>query len=226
MTSTILATFDNQESANAAVRDLKEAGFDSSDIGVAVYDTEQAVYLDDLDGAEGTGVGALAGSIFGAVVGLATITVPGIGPIIAAGPLAAAIGALAGAGVGALSGAATGGIVASLVNLGVPESDAHSYAESLRRGAVLVSVNVYEVDAERAVHILQNHHPFDIDRRVAEWRNEGWSGFDPKAEPYAREEHPEVEYDLDDDDEYEDDDFTEKNKNGDTTTRIHQYPNP
>lgn len=187
MTSTILATFSDAQTANNAIRDLTEAGFNRSDIGLAVYDAEHGVYSDDVSGSDGAGVGAVAGSIFGAVVGLAAITIPGIGPIIAAGPLAAAMGALAGAGIGAASGAMTGGIVASLVDLGIPEEDAHTYAESLRRGSALVSVNAYDVDADRAVHILQSHNPIDLDRQVAQWREEGWTGFDP-AVPFATSE--------------------------------------
>lgn len=191
MTSTVLATFDNLEDAHEAIHDLTEAGFNRSDIGLAMYDPDNK-YSDfddeDISGAEGAGIGAVAGGIFGAVIGLAAITIPGVGPVVAAGPLAAAIGALTGAGVGAASGAVTGGITGSLVKLGVPEEDTHYYAESLRQGSALVSVTAHEFDADRAMQILRDHRPVDIDKRVAQWRARGWDGYDPKVDPFTAEE--------------------------------------
>jgi uncharacterized membrane protein len=224
MTSTILATFADSQTANNAIKDLTDAGFNRSDIGLAVYDAEHGVYTDDVSGADGAGVGAVAGSIFGAVVGLAAITIPGVGPVIAAGPLAAAMGALAGAGIGAASGAMTGGIVASLMDLGIPEEDAHTYAESLKRGSALVSVNAYDVDADRAVHILQTHNPIDIDRQVAKWREEGWSGFDPKVPPYNDDKAAQIAYGHDPDDAmYPADDPNQVEKD---IRHVRRYPMP
>lgn len=200
MTSTILATFDNADDAHDAIRDLTEAGFKRADIGLAMYDADKkhTHTLEDVSGGEGAGIGAVAGGIFGAVVGLAAITIPGVGPVIAAGPLAAAVGALTGAGVGAASGAVTGGITGSLVKLGVPEDETHYYAESLRQGAALVSVTAHEFDADRASHILKNHHPIDIDKRVAQWRARGWKGYDPMVSPFTAEDRTFLESQRDD----------------------------
>ncbi len=200
MTSTILATFDNADDAHDAIRDLTEAGFKRADIGLAMYDADKkySQYADDVTGGEGAGIGAVAGGIFGAVVGLAAITIPGIGPVIAAGPLAAAVGALTGAGIGAASGVVTGGITGSLVKLGVPEDDTHYYAESLRQGAALVSVTAHEVDADRASYILREHHPIDIDKRVAQWRARGWDSYDPMVSPFTAEDRTALEAQRDD----------------------------
>ena len=204
MTSTILATSDTVEHANNAIRDLTEAGYNRSDIGLALHDPENrySPYLEEaVTGSEGAGFGAIIGSLFGAVVGLAAITVPGVGPIIAAGPLGAAIGALAGAGIGAAGGAVTGGITASLVKLGIDEEDAHYYAESLRQGAALVSVTAHEVDADRALRILRSHNPIDIDKRVAQWRARGWDQYDPMVDPFTAEQRAEMEREREFDDE-------------------------
>jgi uncharacterized membrane protein len=62
-------------------------------------------------------------------LGLGALAIPGIGPIVAMGPL---LGGLIGAGVGAV----TGGITAALIDLGVPEDDIDAYAEATRRGYV------------------------------------------------------------------------------------------
>lgn len=193
MADTILASFSTIEKAQAAMNDLKNAGFAASDIGLATYKDDQVDVKDaslyDVEAGEGAGFGATVGSVVGAVAGLAAITIPGIGPVIAAGPLAAVLGAITGAGVGAVTGAVTGGITASLVDFGVPEEDAHYYAESLRRGGALVSVNVVtEADASRATQVLQNHAPLDIDSNVAKWRESGWKGFDPAVAPLTAEE--------------------------------------
>jgi hypothetical protein len=213
MTSTILATYDSVEDANDAINELVEAGFDRSDIGLAVYDRDDAYaqYVGDgkdVSASEGTGFGGTVGLLVGAVVGLGAITIPGVGPIIAAGPLAAALGAATGGAIGAAAGAATGNITASLINLGVPEEEVEYYAESLRRGSALVSVNVFDTDADRAAHILRSFNPVDMDQRVAHWREQGWEGFDASAEPYTADDlsrferdRPTYDYDYDYDEE-------------------------
>lgn len=191
MSSTVLATFDDVEAARKAIADLTDAGFNRGDIGLAVYDQNGKYSEPDADGAS---VGGLFGAVLGAAVGLVAITIPGVGPVIAAGPLAAAFGAVTGAGVGAVAGLATGGLTDWLVGLGVPEEDAHYYAESLRRGAALVSVTAHQSDVDRAIHILQSNKPVDIDRRVTQWRNRGWNGFDPMVDPYTAEGRAEADY--------------------------------
>jgi hypothetical protein len=226
MSSTILATFDTLDAAHRAIQDLTDAGFKRSDIGLAVYDPnkEYLTVIDEVDGAEGAAFGATVGSIFGAVVGLASIIIPGIGPIVAAGPLAAALGAATGAGIGAISGGVTGGITGALVHLGVADEDVDYYAESLRRGAALVSVTVHEPDAERAIHILQSHHPIDIDRRIAQWRMRGWEGFDPMVEGYR----PEAAMDAppaeeDDWDAYAEDEYKRNTEEDDYVSGVRHY---
>jgi hypothetical protein len=70
-----------------------------------------------------------------------------------------------------------GGKIGGLMNLGVPEEEAHAYAEGLRRGATLVTATA-ETDAmaDRAAEIMRSHGAVDIDQRAANWRKEGWSG--------------------------------------------------
>ena len=191
MTSTILATFDTVDEAHRAIQDLTDSGFKRSDIGLALHDKYNAydniATDEDVSGGEGASFGATIGGVLGAVVGLGAIVIPGIGPIVAAGPLAAALGALTGAAVGATTGTVTGGITASLLDLGVPEEEAHYYAESIRRGAALVSVTAHESDRERAASILRRHNPIDVDQRVAQWKARGWEGFDPMSDPYIAE---------------------------------------
>jgi hypothetical protein len=191
MSETILAVYDTLDTAHSAVRDLTGSGFDRSDIGVAARDYNSADWADvneNVTGSEGSGFGALVGGLTGVVMGLTAITIPGIGAIIAAGPLAAALGAATGGAIGAVAGAATGGLVASLVDLGVPGEDAESYAEHVRRGGALVSVTVKdESRVGTATDILNRYHPVDIDHRATQWKAKGWSGYDKMADPYTAE---------------------------------------
>lgn len=83
--------------------------------------------------ATGTATGGVIGAVGGLLVGLGTLAIPGVGPIVAAGPLAAALG-------GAAIGAATGGLIGALVDAGVPEEYASTYATHVERGHVLLTV--------------------------------------------------------------------------------------
>jgi uncharacterized protein (TIGR02271 family) len=90
--------------------------------------------------------------------------------VLAAGPLAALI---AGAGVGA----AAGGMVSGLKRLGVEDDEAHTYAEGLKRGGTLVTVNTDNHHADLAVNVMRRLGAVEIDKRAAEWREGGWQGF-------------------------------------------------
>lgn len=160
---TILAVYDNFNTANNAIPDLVLAGFARGDIGLAASDAtgEYArIINEDLSGSEGASFGAAVGTVTGAVIGLGAIVIPGIGPIVAAGPLAATLGGVTGAAVGATAGVVTGGITASLVHIGVPHDEAEHYAESMRRGNALVTVTVTnEAEVTSAMGVLRRYNP-------------------------------------------------------------------
>jgi len=99
---------------------------DSPMAGGAGSNVQEA--MKDRTGATGTAaVGAGLGSIAGLALGLAGLAIPGVGPFLAAGPLAAALG-------GALAGGAAGGIIGGLSNIGVPEEYAREYAARIEQG--------------------------------------------------------------------------------------------
>ncbi|MBZ0296049.1 MAG: hypothetical protein K8L99_26045 [Anaerolineae bacterium] len=197
MAEVVLALFNTVREAHDAVNDLANQGFKRGDIGLAVNDPRKRYvgegryedYEDeDVDAGEGAGFGAVVGGITGLLAGLVAITIPGVGPVIAAGPLAAALGAGTGAVIGAAAGAITGGITASLVDMGVPEEEATYYTEAVRRGNALVTVTADGDDLVRAMNILRKHYPIDVEERAAQWREHGWEGYDPKADPFTSEE--------------------------------------
>jgi len=177
MTKTVIGTYSNLETATAVVNDLVNAGFHRNSISVIADDRDKkyAAYVDhdtSTDGtAAGAGIGAAIGGLGGLLLGLGALAIPGIGPVIAAGPIMAA---LAGAGVGAV----TGGIIGALVDLGIPEESAQAYAESVRRGNVLVTAQVADNRADEATRIMQRTGLIDIQREAETWRASGWKGFD------------------------------------------------
>jgi hypothetical protein len=137
---------------------------------------------DRVDDVSGAATGAVTGGVVGGAAGLAAslmgLAIPGIGPIIAAGPIVAT---LSGAGVGAVA----GGLIGGLTDMGVSKTDAEYYAESVRRGGALVTVRADDSRAERAADIMREHGAIDIERRAEQWRQRGWSGWNDRAEPYS-----------------------------------------
>jgi uncharacterized membrane protein len=192
MIKTVVGSFDSATDATNAACELRAAGFMEDDINVvanntrstgvaATARTDAATTVVD-DAARGAATGAIAGSAIGGAAGLAIsamgLAIPGIGAILAAGPIVAA---LTGAGAGVVA----GGLIGALTDLGVDDAQAEYYAEAVRRGAALVTVRVDESRADEAESILRNHGAFDIEDRVVQWKSEGWTRYDPDAEPYS-----------------------------------------
>lgn len=191
MKTTVSALFDNRADAVNAVRALTNNGFLRHDISMVASDAagEYAKYHgqvipDDMpadDTINGAASGAVVGGLGGLLVGLAALAIPGLGPIVAAGPIATAI-------AGASIGAAAGGIVGALVDLGFDEDQAGYYAEGVRRGGTLVTAHVEEAKANEAADILNAHDPVNLENRVNMWRQYGWNSYDPSADPYTVEQ--------------------------------------
>src|SRR5215207_4033826 len=106
MVKTVVGSFDSISEATAAARDLRAAGFLDSDVNVIANNTRAVAPEGKAveDTASGAATGIVAGGAIGGAAGLAAalmgLAIPGIGPILAAGPIAAA---LAGAGAGAVA---------------------------------------------------------------------------------------------------------------------------
>jgi len=206
MTTNIVALYDDMSTAQQVVRALRETGIPSADISLMALDAageygqslannasttgkKSKIKEEDGDGAgKGAGIGAALGGLGGLLVGLGALAIPGIGPVLAAGPLATAVSALVGAGIGAAAGGALGGIIGGLVDMGIPEEQAHYYAEGVRRGGVLVTARTNDADTDRAHQLMEQYNPVNIEDRAAAWRQEGWKGYDSKAQPYTADQ--------------------------------------
>lgn len=166
--------------AQDVVDDLLSMGFQRETISVVANNVSgQYASLAQAEAAGedvSTGEGAAFGAVVGGLLGLGALAIPGIGPVIAAGPLAAA---LVGAGVGAV----TGGLIAGLVDMGIPDEEAGYYAEAVRRGGTLVVVNTTEDWVNKVVDVMEAHDPIDVEEQATEWRAAGWTGFDAQGAP-------------------------------------------
>jgi len=189
MDKTVVGLFDTTDAAQRAVSEIIDLGIARDDVSLVARHADNAQAVGDTaDGAAaGAGVGAATGGVLGLLVGLGALAIPGIGPIIAAGPLAAAIGtaaaAVTGTAIGAVGGAAVGGLLGALVDAGVPEEHANLYSEGVRRGGTLLVVHAPETSADRVQSIMTRNGAVDVNKRGENWRREGWSRFDPNADP-------------------------------------------
>jgi hypothetical protein len=182
---TIAGLFDHRDDAMAAITDLLDRGVPRADISILANNAGDW-YAEDSEseaGAEtGAGLGAIAGGASGLLAGLGFLTLPGIGPIVGAGWL---MTTAAGAATGAILGGAAGGLVAWITGHGVSERDAHVFAEGLRRGGTLVTVQVAD-DLVIAAEAIFLKHSVDVAARRDALAKEGWARFDDHAPPYDK----------------------------------------
>ena len=185
MTTYIVGLFSNRRDAEQAVSLLKERGFEETDISVMMreqHHEEQPVASvaggDDVV-TQGVILGTAGGMGLGFGAGLAasfaSLTIPGLGPLLSVGiliPLFTVAG-------GVIGGVALGG----LSKLGISEEDAHVYAEGVKRGGVFISVETDEGRAQQAKNIMQQANALDINTLRERWQREGWSRFDESFEP-------------------------------------------
>lgn len=144
--------------AEAAVSRLRGAGFDKE---ISILAKEQGaggreekktgmganttMYGGDTDTlTNGSATGSAIGGLAGLAAGAGALVIPGIGPILAAGPLA-----------GALTGAVTGGVAGGLVDWGIPAGESRQYEEDIKQGRILVIVECSEDKADKAMDILK-----------------------------------------------------------------------
>lgn len=177
---TITRVYDTYDQARHTVADLEVSGVASSDLNLIAnkHICDETAHIDEPSAAgPGAGVGAALGGAAGLLAGLGIIAIPGLGPVVAAGALAATA-------LGAAAGAATGGVVGALVGAGVPEEEAHVYCEAVRRGGTMVSVRAADDRVGSVKQIMNRHLPIDPVERRASYSGEGWKRFDATAAPY------------------------------------------
>jgi hypothetical protein len=192
---TVVALYANETKAYDAMRDLVDEGFSREDLSIvaresageyaervedpALTDIAERDEREEGPDASGAGTGAAIGALAGLAVGIGVLVIPGIGPVIAAGPIATV---LAGAGVGAV----VGGLVGALTDTGVPREHAEAYADAIRRGGTLLLVRASDERVTIASDIMYRYAPIDMDTRASELQHKDWTGVDERSDPFTR----------------------------------------
>jgi hypothetical protein len=152
----VFGIYSTRLAVESAADTLVTSGFSSADISVLLPEnlgskeigTEKASKAPE-GAATGAGSGAVIGGTLGLLAGIGALAIPGVGPLIAAGPIMAA---LAGIGVGG----AVGGFTGALIGMGIPEFEAKRYEGHLQKGGILLSVHCDTSDEiKRAKNILE-----------------------------------------------------------------------
>jgi hypothetical protein len=159
----VSAVFDSHSEAERAITELRSAGVRDSALSIVhqqdgknmTSDGSGSSNDDDDGNKSGLVKGLIGGGAVGAALGIAALAIPGVGPLAAAGAIAASA-VPEGAAIGAALGAAGGGLSGYLSNHGVDEEDSRYYEERIKTGGVFVSVDTTDagIDAETAREIL------------------------------------------------------------------------
>jgi hypothetical protein len=159
----VFGLYSTRRRVEDAVDALKNQGFRNTDISVLFSEnvgTKDFAHEKGTKAPEGLATGATSGAVVGGALGwlagIGALAIPGVGPMIAAGPI---IGALTGVGVGGTVGGITGG----LIGLGIPEYEAKRYEGRIKSGNVLLSVHADDSEwTNKAERVLKETGAEDI----------------------------------------------------------------
>src|SRR5687767_8313848 len=156
----LVGVFDDRYHAEQAVDALHKSGFGHDQVGYVLRGSDAirgGMIVDSVGTKDGKGAaaGALTGGMIGGVLAAAvSLLIPGVGPIVAGGVLAAFFG-------GAIAGTAVGGILGAMTGLGISEDEARFYDKEFQGGRAIVAVKAGS-RAEEAVGILRRHGGYDL----------------------------------------------------------------
>jgi len=163
MKKSVFGILKNRAQAESVVERLQAAGFISDDVSMLFSDTtgtRDFALQHETKAPEGAttggGTGFVIGGILGWLAGIGMLAIPGVGPLIAAGPIMAALS-------GAAVGTVVGGIAGALIGMGVPEFEARRYESKVKEGNILVSVHADDSGkVDRAKEILKECNAEDV----------------------------------------------------------------
>lgn len=179
---TVTAVFSTMMEVERAVRELERAGVPNEAISIIAGDEagRHKEYLEKSHHAsQKAGAAAISGASFGGGVGiiasLVALAIPGVGAIVAGG---AVVNVLVGLGIGA----AGGGLISAFQSMAIPHEEAPLYEEAVRRGALMVAVEVEEPMEKEVVDLMAENGGRDLEDVVDTWKAAGWAG--PKSDPH------------------------------------------
>lgn len=161
--STVIGVFENQSQAEKAVNKIREAGIteekisivakkDNVEKGQSGQDQGNEATLTDQNLSGGTTTGGVLGGLAGILGGAGALAIPGVGPILAAGPIAAG-----------LTGAVAGGIAGGLIDMGIPEERGQHYEEQVKQGKILAAVEADQTKIEDVSNFLRQNGASDVE---------------------------------------------------------------
>jgi len=146
MSSAVYCLANDDAHAIRIISRLERAGFGADDVSVLYSDSSGKHNLNTQNStkvpegaAAGAGTGAVLGGAIGWLAGIGSLAIPGLGPLIAAGPIMATLSGLA-------VGGTIGGLAGSLIGMGIPEYEAQQYESRLKEGKVLIAVHADDSD--------------------------------------------------------------------------------
>ncbi len=154
--TSVFGIYPNRPAVEAAITALSDSGYRATDLSLLMPDNlgnKDLGHEMNSKSPEGAAAGAVTGAVIGGALGwlagIGALAIPGIGPLIAAGPIMAAL-----AGVGAVG--AVGGFTGALVGMGIPEYEAKRYEGRVQKGGILLSVHCDNSEwTSRAKKILE-----------------------------------------------------------------------
>ncbi|NLY54443.1 MAG: hypothetical protein GX060_07490 [Firmicutes bacterium] len=169
MQKTVIGLFTSESAAREAIATLRTKGYTENEINLVQKDTggdrgrlgspgmTNGISSSDFESrtdslGDGVTSGATWGGLAGLALGVGALSVPGVGPLLAAGPIA-----------GALTGAATGGIAGGLIDWGIPEERGRHYEDRVKEGDLLAIVKVSENRADEAAKIFRSKGAKDVE---------------------------------------------------------------
>lgn len=188
---TVAGVFSSLAQAERAARSLEELGVPSDNIRVIAGNqaNRHKQYLARARRASRTtrdaaAFGASMGGAAGIAATLVALTIPGVGPMVASEALATVLAGLA-------VGAAGGGVIAALINMGIPHEEAPLYEEAVRRGAVILAAEVNTTSENEAIGIMTEHGSRDVREQLSAWPHpHPWDDTFRAAEPQGTIERP------------------------------------
>ncbi|MBP2635874.1 MAG: hypothetical protein H6Q72_1781 [Firmicutes bacterium] len=151
----VIGVFNSRDNAEQAVNALRSQGFTTEEINIVSKNKKQQgqgeEYFED-DITDGALTGGTLGGIGGLLLGAGALAIPGVGPVIAAGPIAAA-----------LSGAVAGGIAGGLIDWGIPAEAGRRYEQQVAQGGILAIIRSDAAKSNQAAQVLRQNGAKDVE---------------------------------------------------------------
>ncbi len=147
----VVGVYEREQEAIKAIEELKQQGYSLEEISVLSKEKDVLTELEENTGTKamkgmeaGVVTGGVLGSSFGLLAGIVGFAIPGLGPILAAGPIAMAL-------AGGIAGVGIAGIAGTLVGLGISEGDADRYESDVKEGKILVLAEQNELHLNKSL---------------------------------------------------------------------------